>query len=148
MSMESHGVIILRGENRRTRRKPVPVPLCSLQIPHGLTWTRARASAVRGRRLTAWAMARPHEVQLAWGQWKRHSGPPLCCFSHSKAGRVSGIVMRSRGFNFYIINFTAKVSVIKDYLIGSQRCSSTINVISNKSRSMEDPYVGCKITPI
>jgi hypothetical protein len=31
------------------------VPLCPPQIPHGLT----RASAVRGRRLTAWAMARP-----------------------------------------------------------------------------------------
>ena len=40
------------GEN------PVPVPLCPPQIPHGLTRDRTRASAVRGRRLTAWAMAR------------------------------------------------------------------------------------------
>jgi hypothetical protein len=39
--------------------KPVPVPLCSPQIPHGLTRDLTRASAVRGRRLTAWAMARP-----------------------------------------------------------------------------------------
>jgi hypothetical protein len=27
--------------NRNTRRKPVPVPLCPLQIPHDLTWERA-----------------------------------------------------------------------------------------------------------
>jgi hypothetical protein len=47
----------LTWENRSTRgEKPVPVPLCPPQIPHP---DRTRASAVRGRRLTAWAMARP-----------------------------------------------------------------------------------------
>jgi hypothetical protein len=35
------------------------VPLCPPQIPHGLTREWTRASAVGGRRLTAWAMARP-----------------------------------------------------------------------------------------
>jgi hypothetical protein len=35
------------------------VPLCPPQIPHGLIRDRTRASAVGGRRLTAWAMARP-----------------------------------------------------------------------------------------
>ena len=40
-------------------KKPVPVPLYLPQIPHGLTRDRTRASAVRGRRLTVWAMARP-----------------------------------------------------------------------------------------
>jgi hypothetical protein len=45
--------------NRSTRRKPTPVPLCPPQIPHDLTWARTRAAAVRSRRLTAWAMARP-----------------------------------------------------------------------------------------
>jgi hypothetical protein len=39
--------------------KPVPVPLCPPRIPHGLTRVRIRASAVRGRRLMTWAMARP-----------------------------------------------------------------------------------------
>jgi hypothetical protein len=38
--------------------KPVPVPLCPPQIPHGMTWVRTGASGVRGRRLTAWVMAR------------------------------------------------------------------------------------------
>jgi hypothetical protein len=36
------------------------MPLCPPQIPHGPT----RASAVRGRRLTAWAMERPHTGHL------------------------------------------------------------------------------------
>jgi hypothetical protein len=49
---------------RRTRRKPVPVPLCPPQIPHGLTWARTRASVVRGWWLTTWAMARPSSVNI------------------------------------------------------------------------------------
>jgi hypothetical protein len=53
----------LTGENRRTRGggggKPVPMPLCPPQIPHGLIRDRTRASAVEARRLTAWAVARP-----------------------------------------------------------------------------------------
>jgi hypothetical protein len=44
--------------NQKLGNKPVPVPLCP-QVPHGLTRARTRASAVRGRRLTTWAMARP-----------------------------------------------------------------------------------------
>jgi hypothetical protein len=34
--------------------KPVPVPLCPIQIPHGRTRDEARTSAVGGRRLTVW----------------------------------------------------------------------------------------------
>jgi hypothetical protein len=41
------------------RGKPVAVQLCPHQIPRGLTRARTRDSEVRGRRLTAWAMARP-----------------------------------------------------------------------------------------
>jgi hypothetical protein len=37
------GGIIGRG-NRSTRRKPAPVPLCPLQIPHDLTRVRTRAT--------------------------------------------------------------------------------------------------------
>jgi hypothetical protein len=43
--------------NQSTRRKPAPVPLCSPQIPHNLSWARTRAVAVGSWRLTAWAMA-------------------------------------------------------------------------------------------
>jgi hypothetical protein len=39
--------------------KPVPVPFCPPQIPHGPTWAWTRASAVRGGRLIAWAMTDP-----------------------------------------------------------------------------------------
>jgi hypothetical protein len=48
-----------QGKTKVLRGKPVPVPLCPPQIPHGLTRDRTRASAVGGRRRTAWAMARP-----------------------------------------------------------------------------------------
>jgi hypothetical protein len=43
----------LTGENRQPGEKPVPVLLCPPQTPNGLTRDRTRASAVRGRRLTA-----------------------------------------------------------------------------------------------
>jgi hypothetical protein len=35
------------GENRQIGEKPVPVPLCPPQTPHGLTRDRTRTSAVR-----------------------------------------------------------------------------------------------------
>jgi hypothetical protein len=44
-----------RGKPKYSGKKPIPVPLCPPQIPRD----RNRASAVRDRRLTAWAMARP-----------------------------------------------------------------------------------------
>jgi hypothetical protein len=54
------------------REKRVPVPLCPPQIPHGLTRDRILASAVRGRRLTAWAMAWPSidDLIVAGSVWK------------------------------------------------------------------------------
>jgi hypothetical protein len=64
MNMESYGGTILTGENRRTRRKPCPNAALPTTIPHGLTRARIPASAVRGRRLTAWAMSRPHSILL------------------------------------------------------------------------------------
>jgi hypothetical protein len=50
-----------QGKTEVLGEKPVPVPLCPPQIPYGLTRDRTRASAVEGRRLTAWAMARPND---------------------------------------------------------------------------------------
>jgi hypothetical protein len=65
--LESDGGMILTGKSRITRKKPVPLPLCPLQVPHGLTRAPTRASAVRGRRLTAWAMARSvHKWMINW----------------------------------------------------------------------------------
>jgi hypothetical protein len=48
------GMRIGRG-NRSTRRKPTPVPVCPLQIPHDLT-------SARSWRLSAWAMERPQHM--------------------------------------------------------------------------------------
>jgi hypothetical protein len=46
-------------ENRSSRRKPAPVPLCPPQIPHDLIQARTQAAAVGSQRLIACAMARP-----------------------------------------------------------------------------------------
>jgi hypothetical protein len=51
------GMSIGRG-NRRTRRKPAPVPLHFVHHKSHMTWDRTRAAAVGSQRLTAWAMAR------------------------------------------------------------------------------------------
>jgi hypothetical protein len=48
-----------QGKTEELGGKPILVPLCPPQIPHGLTRDRTRAS--HRRRLTAWAMARPCE---------------------------------------------------------------------------------------
>jgi hypothetical protein len=40
------------------------VPLFPPQIPHGLTQARSRVSAMRGRWLTAWAIAPPSVYML------------------------------------------------------------------------------------
>jgi hypothetical protein len=59
-NLEGEGGMMMPGENRRTEENPVPGPLCTSQIPHGMTRPRTRFSAVRGLRLTAWAMARQY----------------------------------------------------------------------------------------
>ena len=51
--MEHRWNEIDRGERMYFGEKPVPLPLCPSQIPHGLMWDRSRTSGVRGRLLTA-----------------------------------------------------------------------------------------------
>jgi hypothetical protein len=58
---DEYGMRIDR-ENRHTRRKPAPMPLCPPQIPHDLTRDRTRAVAVESWQLIAWAMTRLREV--------------------------------------------------------------------------------------
>jgi hypothetical protein len=59
MSVEQSVELSGRG-NRSTWRKPAPVLLCPLHIPHYLTWSRIRAAAMGSRRLTAWAYGGGH----------------------------------------------------------------------------------------
>jgi hypothetical protein len=56
--------------NETDREKPVPVSLCPPQIPHGLTRDRTRSFAVRGRRLTAWAMTRSSSQRTSVCQFR------------------------------------------------------------------------------
>jgi hypothetical protein len=55
-----------QGKTEVFGEKPVPVPLCLTQIPHGLSRDRTQASSVTGRKLTAWAMARPIKSYLQY----------------------------------------------------------------------------------
>jgi hypothetical protein len=59
MSVDSHGGMILRGGTEVFEENSASVPLCPSQIPHGLTRARPQASALRGRRQTARAIALP-----------------------------------------------------------------------------------------
>jgi len=61
----SNGKIIPTGENWYTQKKPVPLPLCPPQIPHGMAWDHTRALIVRGWQLTAWAMAHPSIMETS-----------------------------------------------------------------------------------
>jgi hypothetical protein len=47
------------------REKPDPAPICPLQVPHGLTRDRTRASALKGTRLTALATTRPLKTKTS-----------------------------------------------------------------------------------
>jgi hypothetical protein len=73
-------MIYWQGKTTELGEKSVPVPLCPAQIPHGLTRARNRASAVWGRRLTTWAMARPSlvvrgiHVLRIWLDWYKIHG--------------------------------------------------------------------------
>jgi hypothetical protein len=68
-----------QGKTEVLGEKPVPVPLCPPQIPHGLTRDQTRASVVRGWRLTAWAIARPN-VTLSLMQSESFSISHQCCW--------------------------------------------------------------------
>jgi hypothetical protein len=65
--------MILTGEPEELGEKPVSVPLCPKQVPHGLNRMRTLASEVRGRRVTASVMARPKHARrscmVSWTTW-------------------------------------------------------------------------------
>jgi hypothetical protein len=65
MSMESHDRLRQANTNE-LGDTPVPVPLWPPQIPHKATRARTGASAVRGRRITAWAKTRPSRALVCW----------------------------------------------------------------------------------
>jgi hypothetical protein len=121
----SHGAQVewnWRGKPEVLGEKPVPLPLCPPEIPYGLTRDRTRASAVRGRRLSAWDMVRPKNLGLVllqgcesewyvdedslhnaiWrpprmsGLMKRASGLPNAIW---RPPRMSGLMKRASGLH-------------------------------------------------
>jgi hypothetical protein len=63
VKMEQWWDDIGRGNPNDSEKKSVPVPLCPPQIPHGLPSERTRFTAVKSRRLSASAMARPPNLR-------------------------------------------------------------------------------------
>jgi hypothetical protein len=76
------GMIYLQGKPKNSE-KTCLVPLCPSQIPHGLTRARTRAYAVRGQRLTAWAMARPPKA-CSWSYMCTFSTYRFTSLSHGQ----------------------------------------------------------------
>jgi hypothetical protein len=72
MSVESVVEWYWQAKKENLGEEPFPVPLCPPKIPLGLTRARTRASAVRDRRLTAWAMAQQllHLHKWSLVSWK------------------------------------------------------------------------------
>jgi hypothetical protein len=68
--------LILTGENQRIWRKPVPVPLCPSQIPHGLACAWTHTAAVRSQQLTAWGYG-PNTSLYTKNTHKTHSHKKL-----------------------------------------------------------------------
>lgn len=74
MRMESRSGMVLAGENRRTRKKPVLVPFCRPQIRHGLAGARNRSSGFTGNLLPeSW---HGFKGEAAWKEatWKTCNG--------------------------------------------------------------------------
>ena len=69
----------LTGENRRTRGKSCP------KIPHELTRDRTRASAMRGRWLTAWAMKRPWRLLILFLSYTNSFQNLTTCLRYASA---------------------------------------------------------------
>jgi hypothetical protein len=57
-------MVLTGGKVEVEGEQPVRVQLGPPQVPKGLTWNRARAFALRQRRQTAQAMARPISVMF------------------------------------------------------------------------------------
>jgi hypothetical protein len=76
------------------------VPLCPPQIPHGQTLYRTRTSAVGGRRLTAWAMARPCGTYLGRRIF-------LSCKGHVSFYRMTYLKLHHNGKS-YILYLTVE----------------------------------------
>jgi hypothetical protein len=78
--------------------EPGPVPLCPPQIPHVLTRDQTRASEVGGRRLTAWAMARPSLIVISDICFRAYTRPNI-------RGTVRYISPLLRGSHSWATNF-------------------------------------------
>jgi hypothetical protein len=86
-----------QGKTDRLGEKPVAVPLCLPQIPHGLTQARFRASTVRGRQWTAWA------IESALSEFFPFGNTRQILKDVSKGELVSSFIMNSAYISFSLL---------------------------------------------
>jgi hypothetical protein len=110
-NLEEEGGMMMTGETPiELEEKPVPVPLCPSQIPLGLTRARTRFSAVRGLRLTAWAIARPFLRFGSTSPSVRHYANRLSLdFSFETRENESQHTNKSKSQNFAHTSVTRKM---------------------------------------
>jgi hypothetical protein len=101
-----------QGKTEELGEKPASVPLCQPQIPHGLTRDRTRASAVGGRRLTAWVMARLKPRLTCEGTWSRsrNLNPVIAEFETSRISTKWSWRLRSLGICPHLLKETKAVT--------------------------------------
>jgi hypothetical protein len=105
----------LTEETQVLGEKPVPVPLCPPQIPHGTTRDWTRASAVRGRWLTAWAMARSTFLLITckWYLRPYHYRYPLFVNVYCAVRHKNIFVFYFRNANLQLSYINIKTCVIR-----------------------------------
>ena len=118
----------LTGETEVLGEKPVPVPLCPPQIPHGPIRDQTRASAVRGRRLAAWAMAGPNVCFL-------RSNLVLVCLMYL----YSIFYILSAGF-FYNFSGMLRLQIHLDIAIGEPAAVMTYGGGGYRSDRKDSSY--------
>jgi hypothetical protein len=109
----------------------LPQPLCPPQIPHDLTLARIRSATLRSRRLTAWAMARPHCLTSA----------VVCARCFWAKNRFMGTCEMS--FKFYRPHVTRFLRVDSLMVVYNSRPWNTAALQDNVSREQPLPQRQC-----
>jgi hypothetical protein len=144
-------MIYWQGKTEELGEKPVPVPLRPPEIPYRLTRARTRASAVRDRRLTIWAMARPPLVfygnsRTSWTSWK---GKALAFIfvsidifslkSHCLTDNLRFFVLEVR---HYILSH---IRIINNRLFGDSNTNKALVLFVYVSRLVAPPLSGPQV---
>jgi hypothetical protein len=138
MSLDNDGgMIYWRGKTEELGEKPVSVPLCPPQFPHGLTWTWTRASTVSGRWLNNLSHGTAWSGMLLLADHSCCSYPPFCSFVCKTYTPILScpIACTDNGFIFRRLDYfilSQKLipnlcdNIIRSQVYGSDHCPITL----------------------